>query len=71
MLIPSLEIEVLENSSHVLYCDNSYIKMCEKILKFCEEKLEKRNEYIENSDNTACNIIENENLPKNLDNLNC
>jgi hypothetical protein len=45
--------------------------MCEKILNFCEERLEKRNEYIENTDNTACNIIENESIAKNLENLNC
>jgi hypothetical protein len=43
--------------------------MCEKILNFCEEKVGKTIENIDNSNKSACNILEKENLAKNLDNL--
>jgi len=36
IFIPSVEIEIMPDSTHVLYCDNYYVEMCEKIMKFCE-----------------------------------
>jgi len=44
MLIPSMKIEIIPDSSHVLYCDNNYVDMCAKIVRFCEGSTIKKEE---------------------------
>ena len=44
--------------------------MCEKILNFVEDKKGNRIE-LEISEDSPCNILENESIPRSLDNLNC
>ena len=38
-LIPSLKIEIIPESGHVLYSDNNYWMICEKIIEFCDRSL--------------------------------
>jgi len=50
LVIPSLQIEVMSESTHVLYSDNNYVEMCERIMKFCC-KNQKKSEESSSSEN--------------------
>jgi len=42
MLIPSVQIEIIQDATHVLYNTNNYAEMCENIIKFCDENQQRK-----------------------------